>query len=63
MKNKSKVLSYTCRCFLAIPAILMILHHCGIFTMTDILVRITGILILCSLFGMGYFSMRMRSKN
>ena len=29
MKNKSKVLSYTCRCFLAIPAILMILHHCG----------------------------------
>lgn len=63
MKNKSKVLSYTCRCFLAIPAILMILHHCGIFTMTDNLVRITGILILCSLFGMGYFSMRMRSKN
>ena len=63
MKNKSKVLSYTCRCFLAIPAILMILHQCGIFTMTDILVRITGILILCSLFGMGYFSMRMRSKN
>lgn len=63
MKNKSRVLSYTCRCFLAIPAILMILHHFGIFTMTDNLVRITGILILCSLFGMGYFSMRMRSKN
>lgn len=63
MKNKSKVLSYTCRCFLAIPAILMILHHCGIFTMTDILVRITGILILCSLVGMGYFSMRTKIKK
>lgn len=63
MKNKSKVLSYTCRCFLAIPAILMILHHCGIFTMTDNLVRITGILLMCSLFAVGYFTMRMRSKN
>ncbi len=63
MENKNKVLNYTCRCILAIPAILMILHHSGVFTMPDMLVRITGILILCSLVGMGYFSMRTKIKK
>lgn len=63
MKEKNKVLNYACRCFLAIPAIIMVLHHAGVFTMPDLMVRITGILILCSLFGVGYLSMKMRNEK
>ena len=63
MKENNKVLNYVCRCALAIPAIIMVLHHAGVFTMPDMLVRITGILILCSLVGMSYFSMRTRIKK
>lgn len=63
MKEKNKVLNYVCRCALAIPAIIMVLHHAGVFTMPDLMVRITGILILCSLFGAGYLSMKMRNEK
>ncbi|MBQ6278807.1 MAG: hypothetical protein IJK68_03725 [Muribaculaceae bacterium] len=63
MKEKNKVLNYACRCALAIPAIIMVLHHAGVFTMPDLMVRITGILILCSLFGVGYLSMKMRNEK
>lgn len=63
MNNKKTFLSCICRCILVIPAILMILHHCGVFTMSDALVRITGILIIFSLFGVGYFSMRMKNEK
>ena len=63
MKEKNKVLNYACRCALAIPAIIMVLHHAGVVTMPDLMVRITGILILCSLFGVGYLSMKMRNEK
>lgn len=48
---------------LAIPAIIMVLHHAGVFTMPDLMVRITGILILCSLFGVGYLAVKMRNEK
>ena len=66
MKEKNKVLNYACRCALAIPAIpaiIMVLHHAGVFTMPDLMVRITGILILCSLFGVGYLAVKMRNEK
>lgn len=63
MKEKNKVLNYACRYALAIPAIIMVLHHASVFTMPDLMVRITGILILCSLFGVGYLAVKMRNEK